>query len=391
MAHIIVVLSGLADDPQEALDGRTPLAAARTPVLDELAAVAEVGLLHPLPEPGADDGRLGADLTTFALLGYDAATPCRGAVELLGAGAGMGLRDAGLRGDLIRVDGGLDPFPEPPDAGEAGRLWADLERVCSGRELNLRGTGPVRGLGLWNEGPVEVAATPPGGLEAERTLDEQYPQGEREAEVRRLIDDSREVLADHEVNRARRDAQKPTYDALWPWGFGRAPEPAMFLFRTGQVMTVVTGNLAVRGAARAAGIHALRRLPPEQRTPAARAARILGALDEAPVVYAHVSDLDRVAHQGDPEQKARRIEELDAGLLKPIRDRVQRDGLELTLVSDFACRCATRRHASRPVPYLAWRPGRRGSGVTAFDEAQAAGTGRQRYGVEELRGWLWGR
>ncbi|NUQ00477.1 MAG: hypothetical protein HUU35_11550, partial [Armatimonadetes bacterium] len=223
MSHVIVVLSGLADDPVEELDGQTPLAAAATPALDQLAAFAEVGLLRLLPEQDDDHPAIGVDLTSLAMLGYEPVTSGRGAVELLGAGAELGRRDVGLRLDLISTGAGVDPFPEALTAQEAETLWPDLERL-SHPGITIRQASAMKALALWEEGPVEVGANPPGELDPARPLDEQMPEGEQEQAIRRLIDDAREMLAEHPLNRRRRDEQRPTLDALWPWGFGRAPE-----------------------------------------------------------------------------------------------------------------------------------------------------------------------
>lgn len=389
MAQIIVVLGGLGDDPHEALDGRTPLAAAETPTLDRLAALSEVGLVQPLPEL---EGSLavGTDQTTLALLGYEDIVPARGAVELLGAGASLGRRDVGLRFDLLHVGETVDPFPAEPTEAQAASLWEALEPALRLPDLSLRGVDPRKGLALWEEGPVEVQATPPGELDPDRSLDEQVPVGERDEAIRRMIDISREVLADHPVNRARAEAELPTLDVAWPWGFGRAPELPLFVLRAQQIVTLVTSNLAPRGIGRAAGVSVARRMPDELRTPANRLARILGALEHAPTVYAHLSDLDRLAHGGEAEAKLQHLERLDRELFTPLVAHLERHrDIRLTVLGDFATSSTTRRHRAAPTPYLQFDPAASRSGPGAFNEEEAAETGRQRYGAADLRALLW--
>lgn len=61
MKYVIVLGDGMADWPIEALDGRTPLEYASTPMMDELSKVSEIGLLHTIPEgmkPGSDTANL---------------------------------------------------------------------------------------------------------------------------------------------------------------------------------------------------------------------------------------------------------------------------------------------------------------------------------------------
>ena len=50
MKYIVVLGDGMADEPIEALGGKTPLAYAVTKTLDELAPKSEIGLLHTIPE-----------------------------------------------------------------------------------------------------------------------------------------------------------------------------------------------------------------------------------------------------------------------------------------------------------------------------------------------------
>ncbi|MCC7494119.1 MAG: hypothetical protein IT204_17300 [Fimbriimonadaceae bacterium] len=385
MPHLLLVLSGLADDPQDELDGRTPLQAAVTPHLDELAHRSEVGLLHLLPETTPDEPAIGSDQTTLALLGYSPAAGGRAAVELLGAGAALGRRDAGVRLDLLTWGAELERFPLPPLPEDWDALGESLARALSRPGLAVKAVAPKRWLGLWEDGPVEARCTPPGELDPSQPLEAQWPRGEGEDELRWLVDISREVLARHPVNQRRAGDGLPTFDVAWPWGCGRAPELPVFVLRTGQVVSVLTRNLAVRGAARAAGVSVLRR------TDELTAEAMLAALDHAPTLLVHVNDADRAGHFGDVAYKRDVIAWLDREILGPLVAKTGRDDeLAITIVSDYASLLATRRHASRPVPYLAWRPGARIAGPREFDEFSVA-AGRLRQGAVDLRGWLWSR
>src|SRR2546426_3916318 len=89
---LYVCLDGLGDDPIPELDGRTPLEAARTPVLDGLARRGSSGLVYTVGEDVAPE----SDIAVFAILGYDPREehPGRGVLEALGAG--MDVRDGDL-------------------------------------------------------------------------------------------------------------------------------------------------------------------------------------------------------------------------------------------------------------------------------------------------------
>ena len=67
MKYLILHADGMADLACPELGGSTPLQAATTPYLDQIAQRGEVGLLS-LP---SDAGTAGSDVTSVAVLGYD--------------------------------------------------------------------------------------------------------------------------------------------------------------------------------------------------------------------------------------------------------------------------------------------------------------------------------
>ena len=67
MKYIVILGDGMADEPQEALGGKTPLEAAVTPTMDALAQQGEVGLLKTIPEGMSP----GSDTANLAVMGYD--------------------------------------------------------------------------------------------------------------------------------------------------------------------------------------------------------------------------------------------------------------------------------------------------------------------------------
>ena len=61
MKYVVVLGDGMADQPIEELGGKTPLEYAKTPMMDELAKVSEIGMVHTVPDgmsPGSDTANL---------------------------------------------------------------------------------------------------------------------------------------------------------------------------------------------------------------------------------------------------------------------------------------------------------------------------------------------
>lgn len=67
MKYIVILGDGMADRPIEALEGKTPLAYAATPMMDELAKISEIGMVHTVP----DGMSPGSDTANLSVLGYD--------------------------------------------------------------------------------------------------------------------------------------------------------------------------------------------------------------------------------------------------------------------------------------------------------------------------------
>src|SRR5690242_15894620 len=101
---LYVCLDGLGDDPVPELGNRTPLEAARTPVLDRLAAEGRQGLVSTVGRDVAPE----SDIAVFAILGYDPRQehPGRGVLEALGAGMDFADGDLAFRVNFATQEDG---------------------------------------------------------------------------------------------------------------------------------------------------------------------------------------------------------------------------------------------------------------------------------------------
>src|SRR5688500_18679726 len=101
---LYVCLDGLGDEPNPVLGGRTPVEAAPTPFLDDLARRGRQGLVHTVGEDVAPE----SDIAVFAILGYDPRHehPGRGVLEALGSGMDFRNGDLAYRVNFATQESG---------------------------------------------------------------------------------------------------------------------------------------------------------------------------------------------------------------------------------------------------------------------------------------------
>ena len=100
---IYVLLDGVGDLPHPDLDGKTPLEAAKTPILDKLAENGVIGEVISVGKGIAPE----SDIAVFNMLGYKfhhADYAGRGVIEAIGVGIDFKNGDLALRGNYATLD-----------------------------------------------------------------------------------------------------------------------------------------------------------------------------------------------------------------------------------------------------------------------------------------------
>ena len=67
MKYVVVLGDGMADEPIAEIGGKTPLEYAKTPHMDRLSKLSEVGMVHTIP----DGMNPGSDTANLSVMGYD--------------------------------------------------------------------------------------------------------------------------------------------------------------------------------------------------------------------------------------------------------------------------------------------------------------------------------
>src|ERR1700722_19566143 len=131
MKYAIVIPDGCADEPQEALGGRTPLQAAHKPNMDRLARQGVVGVSDNLPPPL----KPASGAATLSLFGYDPLVVYTGRAPLEAAAMGipLGPNDWAIRCNLVHVAGGaMRDFTAGHITSEEGRPLIEALQAALG-------------------------------------------------------------------------------------------------------------------------------------------------------------------------------------------------------------------------------------------------------------------
>ena len=258
MKYVILVGDGMGDYPMAELGGKTPLQAAATPHLDELARRGELGLARTIP-PGKEPG---SDIANLAIMGYDPERYHTGRAPLEAAALGVNLAPAevAFRCNLVtlRVDNdGI--FMEDYSAGHISS--EEAREIIQVLDSSLGQRGAVFT-------PGELPAPPGVGPEGDAAWHTYPPHDWTGQEVGHLMGgDARPlwdliraswpVLKDYEINRRRLAQGKKPATSIWLWGQGRPPQMPTLQERFHLTGAVISAVDLIRGIGKYAGLKSI--------------------------------------------------------------------------------------------------------------------------------------
>jgi 2,3-bisphosphoglycerate-independent phosphoglycerate mutase len=395
---LYVCLDGLGDEPIPELGDRTPVEAAETPFLDDLARRGSQGLVHTVGPDIAPE----SDIAVFAILGYDprGEHPGRGVLEAVGAGMEFHDGDLAHRINFATTDGeeivdrrvGRDLSSE-----DAGALAEEVNREVEleGATFELRATVEHRGALVIRtpEGPLsaEISNTDPAyarqgslGVALETFEDrvawseplEDTEAARRAAELTNsFVRDSAKVLAGSEVNRRRAEEGRLPGNLILTRDAGdHVPRLQPIKERFGPSWGCFVEMPVERGIAMILGmgeVEASREPDPEARY-AAWATLAAEALEGYDALYVHIKGPDVPAHDGRAEDKRDVCEIIDRAFFGEVVPAIDPARTVIAVTADHATSCLRKAHTAEAVPLAVAGPGVRADGTASFGERAAA-------------------
>jgi 2,3-bisphosphoglycerate-independent phosphoglycerate mutase len=399
MKYVIVIPDGCADEPMEQLGGRTPLEAAKTPAMDEIARIGVCGQSNNTPAhlPA------GSEVANLCLLGYDPDRYFTGRAPLEAAAQGiqLGPHDWAVRCNLVTIENQVmvDFTADHVTTGEAIELLKSLQQaVEAGAIVSSDSSTPASpnalqftpGVSYRNLLIYRGAADQPAPFSREtRTraphdltdepVTEDFPRGPGSNLLNELMSLSIDVFANHPVNERRRAAGKKPVTNVWLWGLGGAPSLVPFAERFGIQGVMITAVDLLRGIAALVGwprIEVAGATGYLDTDYDAKGRAAIEALDHYDLVCVHIEAPDEASHEGRVDAKIEALERIDEAIVGPLlKDLKRRGDFRILVTPDHPTPCSTKKHSHGMVPIAMCGVGITSDTAEGYCEREAEATG----------------
>ncbi len=384
MKYIIVLGDGMADEPLAELGDQTPLVHAKTPNMDKISKLSQIGLAKTIPE-GMNPG---SDTANLAVLGYDPKKyyTGRSPLEALSIGVHMEDDDIAIRCNIVTVSDDNLSYEEKTmvDHSSSEISTEDAEILLNAVKAELEddiykyylGTS-YRHCTIWKKGQV-VDLTPPHDILG-KGIGEYLPE---DAMLREMMKKSYDILNEHPLNveRAKKGLNKA--NSIWFWGAGTKPILDSFEGKFGKKGAMISAVDLLKGIAVGAQMNNIEvegadgTLETNYEGKAQAAVKAVTE-DGNDFVYIHVEAPDEMGHQGSIERKVKAIEYLDGKVIGPVFEAMKASGedFRMLVMPDHPTPICIRTHSSDPVPYMLYDSTKEENNTWNYNEKEAKESG----------------
>lgn len=383
MKYIVVLGDGMADRPIESLGNKTPLEYAKTPTMDKLASMGEIGMVHTVP----DGMKPGSDTANLSVLGYNPRKyySGRSPLEALSIGVPMKDTDIALRCNIVTLSEEEDNYEDRTiiDHSSSEISTEDaavlLEAVRKELETDTYkfyvGTS-YRHLLIWDKGEVVDLVQPHDVLG--QKIGDKLPENE---DLRNMMKKSYDILVNHPINIERKKRGLNPANSCWFWGAGTKPSLSSFSEKThlkGAMISAVDllKGIAVGASMKVINVEGANGGLNTNYDGKAQAAVDVLTKDGYDFVYVHLEGPDEMGHQGSVEKKVKAIENLDEKIINPIVAGLEAAGedFRMVILPDHPTPISLRTHTGDSVPYLLYDSTDKQQHGWKYNEAEAAKT-----------------
>ena len=387
MKYMVVLFDGMADTPNQVLNGKTPMEVAKKANVDALAARSAVGMCRTV----AAGLKPGSDVANLSVMGYDPKVCYTGRSPLEAASIGIDLKDTDvtLRCNLVSLsdeeryeDKTMVDYCAGDISTEEGReIIKTIEEKLGNDIYKFYGGVSYRHCLVVSNGTTDLGEmTPPHDISG-RVIGKYLSDSKNARGLIELMKKSYDILKNHPVNVARRARGLNTADSIWLWGEGTKPAVENFQKKNGVTGCVVSAVDLLKGIGKCAGMQT----PEVEGATGYIDTNFEGKADAGiaafqsgcDLVYLHFEAPDECGHRGEAENKVKAIELIDSRALARMLDYLKDcgDDYRILIMPDHPTPLETKTHSSAPVPFLIYDSRKSENGVDCFTEASAAKTG----------------
>ncbi|MFW9906872.1 MAG: 2,3-bisphosphoglycerate-independent phosphoglycerate mutase [Candidatus Thorarchaeota archaeon] len=369
---LFFLMDGVGDRPIPELNDRTPLEAAKTPIMNKLAKIGITGQLHTIGRgitPGSDTAHL-------ALFGYDPyeVYTGRGPYEASGTDLPIKPGDIAFRANMATIKDGIIVDRR---AGRISKGTHEIEEAL--QNIRIEDVETIFKVGIDHRAALVLRGP---GLVSEVTGNDPKIEGKKPKPIigtssgaektarilKQFINQASEILETLKINERRISEKQLPANYLLVRGAGKAPHIESFQTKYGLTAECVAGGGLYKGVASICGMKINNDHRGTGGIPTDLPSKVTAAiksLERSQFVFLHVKGTDNLGHDNKPIQKMEFIDEIDVAI-EPFLDLLPETLICIT--GDHSTPCVMRDHSSDPLPILMAGEGVRSDHVVEFGE-----------------------
>lgn len=384
MKYVVFVPDGACDYPIDELDKKTPLEAAKIPIMNSIAAGGKVGITNTIPKGFAP----ASDVANLSILGYDPSVYYSGRGPLEAANMGIEIKEGevALRCNLVTIDNDtmVDYSAGHITSKEAAELIKAIDKGLGTDKISFYPGVGYRHLMVVRDKTHSLAllktkCIPPHDITGYK-VSKNLPKGPGAKFLNDLMERSRKVLPGQEVNRVRIDLKENPANEIWLWGQGTVPNMPKFKDRFGVTGSIISAVDLIRGIGKIVGLDVLK-------VPGAtgyydtnykgKGEYAINSLKDKDFVFVHIEATDEAGHNGDLRAKIAALENFDRLIVGPVMEYLKnkKEPYRVLVLADHYTPIKVKTHTADPVFFAVYGDGVVKDDISAFNEAQAAKSG----------------
>ena len=394
---LYVLLDGIGDLPTPALNGKTPLEAANTPNIDQLARKGKMGEVISVGKGISPQ----SDIAVFNMLGYDfqgQKYAGRGIVEIIGSGVDFRDGDLALRGNFATLDNTkiIDR--------RAGRdiIKQEANTICSFLEDNVKFDDPNVSVRITptishrviikfrhdkkslsdkitNTDPaygklngIGIAKTNVDNMTVQKSISEDDSESSTLSAniVNEFTRKSIALMKDHHVNLDRISKKKKPMNVILLRDAGNSVPHLQPINEKYGISTSCLVDMPVEiGIAKIIGMDLFCSQKIDDYDQ--KGMEVAKILDSYNLVYVHIKGPDEYGHDGDAQGKMSNIELIDKNFFGTFLKLVTRPHV-VVISGDHSTPCIKKSHTDDPIPLLVSGNGIESDGSERFTKSWAS-------------------